>query len=388
VAGVGGAYFTLLLVWWVLVGRASYRGRFWHVLPLAVNGLGMLGSVGFVLLMAFELDTWCPLCLAAHGFNALLMVVNVLLWPVRSAGYAGVGSGDGLGPTPNRDSESLDRPLDGSAGASPSLRRQTVHGEASAGHPSMRLALAAVAVGVLIVGVGNQGRQLKRLAGERQRMIAIIQQVQQNAETLVTMHRSGPVVDLHIRQDDPIRFDGPDRPTLVIWSDFECTHCRKFEYDLEREYLKSFGGWLRVVFRHYPLSPSCNAYARVQSHPYSCKAAMMAEAARMLGGNEAFWKAHDLLFRSQEWLGEIEPGAFAGELGLDADEFVAVMRSETVGQRIREDVELGRAAGVTATPAVYLEGRRVDGIVRGVPSFWSLMAGVLRSENRRNHPTQ
>ena len=353
VAGLGMAYFVILLVWYVLVGRCGHERRRWHLLPLGMNSFGLVGSVGFTVLMAFDLDVWCPLCVVTHVINALLFVVNILLWPLPVGGRPA-----------EPDSAADGRAEDVAAGR----------------HPSFRLAVAAVALGVMIVGAMNQNNQIKRLAYQRARLLEIVKQVQGSAESLVAMHQNAKAHEITLRPDEAVRHGRPGGPLTVIWSDFECNHCGKFAKELEEQYREHFGGLLRIVFKHYPLTPECNRYVQRPVHPHSCKGARLAEAARIQGGSKKFWQAHDLLFERQESLGTMDPREFAADLGLDPERLVADMHSDTVDQRIAEDVEQGRSVGVKATPTVFIDGREVSGLARRVPAFWKLLGNLTRSE--------
>jgi protein-disulfide isomerase len=358
VAGLGLAYFVILLVWFIIIGRPARAGRMWHLIPIGMNALGMLGSIGFTILMAFDLDVWCPLCVATHVINALLLVVNVLLWP-RARAIRTAAPDEAAGEQ-----------------VAPRVERR---------HPTFRLAFSTVALGVMIVGAMNQNLRIRQLLGQQARMRKVVEEVQESGQALVAMYHQATLRDIELRPDDPIRGGRPDGPLMVVWSDFECGHCGKFARAFESKYRPNFGGVLRVAFKHYPLSPDCNRYSRAAVHPYSCKAARFAEAARMQGGSEKFWEAHDALFEQQDSLRELEPREFAARLGLDPEQFVDDMNSEIVTQRIREDIEQGRSVGVRGTPAVFLDGREIGGLARGVPAFWRLLGQLKRNEWAKQH---
>ena len=64
--------------------------------------------------------------------------------------------------------------------------------------------------------------------------------------------------------------------------------------------LTEFPGKFRIVFKYFPMNKTCNDYINNTLHAASCAAAVTAEAARLLGGQEAFWKMHDELFRDPD----------------------------------------------------------------------------------------
>ena len=115
------------------------------------------------------------------------------------------------------------------------------------------------------------------------------------------------------------------QPTLdvVVFSDFECPSCKRFAAFLEEQAQPLFDGRIKTVFKHYPLDRTCNERVSQTVHQHACAAMSMAEAARLLGGNSAFWKAHDYLYKHLDTLaqGKVTPDAVAAELHLNPAAF-------------------------------------------------------------------
>ncbi len=146
----------------------------------------------------------------------------------------------------------------------------------------------------------------------------------------------------HIRGSD----DAP--VTLVEYGDFDCPNCGQAE-PVVRELLNEFGGDLRYVFRHLPLS---------DVHP---RAQLAAEAAEAAGDQGAFWEMHDLLFAHQD---ELEPKkliAYAEQLGLDVDRFTEQLRRHEHAGRVASDVDDADLSGVSGTPTFFVNGLRHHG---------------------------
>ena len=104
----------------------------------------------------------------------------------------------------------------------------------------------------------------------------------------------------------------------------------------------------------------------------------MAEAARLQGGEAAFWRMHDLLFARSRRLGETRYADLAGKIGLDAEQLLADMRSETIRQAVASDIGLAADLGVTGTPKVFLNGRLVPKICLHNPIFWEAVSSELQ----------
>lgn len=350
VAYLGMAYYTLLLAWYVAVGRPSHRGRMWQLAVLGVNASGLAFSAWFVSVMFSELEVWCRLCVGTHAINLLLLVVNILLWPRK--------------PLATPDTESAAPP------AADVLERA---------HPTLRLAVVAGLLAAALMRVEYSEALNFSLMKINKQAISGLKDFRKVGSGLVALFTQERRVTIGLRGDDPIRYDDAESSTLVVWSDFECSHCRAFVDRFERQIRQQMDNQVRLVFRHYPLSNECNPYVKRAAHPSACKAARLSEAVRIQGGIEKFWEVHDLLFAGQKQLKSVDPAAVAEHLGLDADKLIADMDSELVKRRIAADIEQGHKVGLRATPAIFLDGRMVTSLARDVPGFWQELGRRYRT---------
>ncbi len=133
--------------------------------------------------------------------------------------------------------------------------------------------------------------------------------------------------------------------TLVEYADFECPFCARTT-GVARELREHFGDDLRYVFRHLPLP---------DVHPHAESAAVAAEAA---GAQGRFWDMHDMLFTHQNALETQDVIGYAGDLGLDVEQFVRDLDDERHAQRVREDITSAEASGARGTPTFYIGTRR------------------------------
>lgn len=143
----------------------------------------------------------------------------------------------------------------------------------------------------------------------------------------------------------------PDAPvTLVLFSDFECPFCGQVKPVLD-EVEKTYGDKVRIVFRQFPLE---------QLHPHARRAALAALCAHEQG---QFWPMHDALFADQ---GGLKTGleTIAGRVeGIESDAFRACLADGHLDDLIARDLEDGTLAGVTGTPALFVNGRFLNGVV-------------------------
>ena len=91
--------------------------------------------------------------------------------------------------------------------------------------------------------------------------------------------------------------------TVIVFSDFQCTHCCRAHETLDRV-LEKYPDRLRIAYRHYPQDPECNSNERfrVGGHPVACRAARAAEAARIVGGPGAYVRMRKMLYEHQDEL--------------------------------------------------------------------------------------
>jgi protein-disulfide isomerase len=117
---------------------------------------------------------------------------------------------------------------------------------------------------------------------------------------------------------------------------------------------------------------------RSDLHPEACDASYAAEAARLQGGDEAFWNLHDLLFESTRRLNTKPYAKLATRIGLDGEQLLADMGRLSVRQSVARDVALAAELGVRGTPTVFVNGRRVPRFCLHSPVFWEALSADLQ----------
>jgi len=148
--------------------------------------------------------------------------------------------------------------------------------------------------------------------------------------------------------DSPAK--GPESApvTIVEFSDFQCPFCSKIIPTLDRV-TKDYADTVRLVFRQFPLH---------SLHPEAQKAAEASLCAHEQG---EFWAMHDAMFEDQEALGLADLKATAKTLGLDSTTFDDCLDSGKHADQVEADLEAGLAAGVSGTPALFINGRFLSG---------------------------
>ena len=143
---------------------------------------------------------------------------------------------------------------------------------------------------------------------------------------------------------------GPaDAPvTIVEFSDFECPYCRALLPTLQK-IAADYRDKVRIVYLQFPLA---------DIHPNALKAA---EASLCAQDQDKFWSMHDLMFSDQSYLSIDDLKHKASKLSLDTASFAKCLESGRYFTQVRNDVSEGVRAGVTGTPALFINGRSLLG---------------------------
>ncbi len=187
------------------------------------------------------------------------------------------------------------------------------------------------------------------------------------------------ITDLAVPVDparDHVRGPANAPVTLVEYGDFECPYCGQAE-PVVRELLADYGD-LRYVWRHLPLT---------DVHPHAQLAAEATEAAAKQG---KFWELHDQLLRHQDALTAKDLVRYAGEVGLNTDEFTRDMRKRAGQPEVIADVDSADLSGVSGTPTFFINGKRHHGtydIDTLSASVQAARARALISSASRRSPT-
>lgn len=143
---------------------------------------------------------------------------------------------------------------------------------------------------------------------------------------------------------------------LVLWSDYFDPDTRDLDRAL-RTFRDTHPG-VSYSFRHYPLDPECVPSAP-RLHPGACLAARAAEAARELGGREAFERLHVALMGARAPLDEAGLRGAAQAAELDPAVLIDALALPSARTAVLGDVESARRLGIHSIPFLIVAGRRV-----------------------------
>lgn len=166
------------------------------------------------------------------------------------------------------------------------------------------------------------------------------------------------------RETEPVTIDlegteplGPeDAPiTIVVFSDFECPHCRRASETLLRLQREN-PTRIRLFYKHFPLD----------SHPMAMSAARASVAAQAQG---RYWEFHERLYENQDEIGPALYVRIASELGMDIDRFESERVSQESATRVQRDKLEGQRIGVEATPTIFVNGRRFQDSIEALDEW-------------------
>jgi protein-disulfide isomerase len=136
---------------------------------------------------------------------------------------------------------------------------------------------------------------------------------------------------------------------IVVFSDFECPHCAKAAEALAQLVL-AYPDRVAVVHKDFPLT-SIHATAE-----------LAARAGFAAMKQKKFWEMHDTLFSAQgSPLDKQRIATMALGLGLDITAFEKDMASSEATTALQADRNLGEQLGVSGTPTLFMNGRKLDG---------------------------
>ncbi len=165
-----------------------------------------------------------------------------------------------------------------------------------------------------------------------------------------------PVKNISLHGSEPVFGNTGAKIKMVLFSDFECPHCRRAAFNLHTA-LKPLQDKIQLHFKHFPLDASCNPALKYQLHAFACR---LAQVGVCLNAKNQFWDYHDYVFLKMQKEDFSEPLSEAIRHVISEADYSQCMKKEKNSPVIAKDIRTGLDIGVNATPSLFINGRFVS----------------------------
>ncbi len=313
-----GALFCFLLLlgsWLARPSSPSFAGlQKWCA---RLSAFGLFVELILFLVQIFDLKTICLFCVGTYVFNFAYFTFTSLLAPV----------------TVGEKRRFFTGPLKRQASLTLSKGKWAI----------AILSVVAFAAGTLALPewIENRGK----LTEQQQKQLTLFFEEWKNL----------PSKPLPVQPEDASQGKSGAPLQLVVFSDFQCPHCRRAATILE-DFRQARPDKVQLVFKNYPLDAACNSTLTRSNHDKACGLARLGVCA---GRKNAFWEYHDFVFEKlrgdENWNEIFKSLSFV----FTADEAAKCMNDPKTLEPIHRDLELGQALQVGYTPSIYLNGKLV-----------------------------
>jgi protein-disulfide isomerase len=163
----------------------------------------------------------------------------------------------------------------------------------------------------------------------------------------------------------PVLGNPAAKVTIVNFDDFQCPFCSRMHEMLMTDIAKNYGDRVRIIYKDYPLS---------EIHPWAIHAAVDANCLAKQSP-DAFWDFANYAHGNQKAVtGTNRPLAeqmqlidrVATEIAQKRNLQLVPLQSCLKGQQdtaVKASMDEGDSLGVSATPTMFVNGEKVDGLV-------------------------
>ncbi len=163
----------------------------------------------------------------------------------------------------------------------------------------------------------------------------------------------------------PFRGAKDAKVVVVVYDDYQCPFCSRMHATLFQDVMKEYGDRVKVIYKDYPL---------FEIHPWAGRAAVNANCLATQSSG-AFWDFADTVhYNGKQIQGEKRPlEAQIAELDrvtmdigkrhdVDMTKLEACVKAQNQ-DTVQASVKEAEALGVTGTPAIFINGIKLDGAV-------------------------
>jgi protein-disulfide isomerase len=206
---------------------------------------------------------------------------------------------------------------------------------------------------------GNKGRlppnyTLDQIKGDIKTLLKGESKKKQREDLLAKLKKDGGFT-LAVGEPVPPEFkiDAEGYPTkgpqaakvrIIEFADFQCPHC-KHAVDLLDKALKKYDGKVSLTYLDFPIKGEVSN--------------QLAYGAFCADKQGKYWEFHKLAFDKQGTLNKDSSKDLAKELKLDEAKFADCLKSGEAEKRVAKSRAEGERIGITGTPGLFVNGRRV-----------------------------
>jgi len=153
----------------------------------------------------------------------------------------------------------------------------------------------------------------------------------------------------------PVQGDANAKVTIIEFADFRCPFCEQFFSQTMPQITTNYinTGKVKFAFRDFAVLGAASTTA--------------AEAAECANDQGKFWAFHDYLYKNQP--DESNTTMYntdtlskeAVTLGMDGTKFSNCLNSKADDAKVQQDIADGQKAGVSGTPAFFINGTFING---------------------------
>ncbi len=165
-----------------------------------------------------------------------------------------------------------------------------------------------------------------------------------------TTEENNTVSEIRPVDDTDFIKGNPNAPIRIVeYSDYDCPYCKDF-HNIMTQIMNEYGvtGKVSWVYRQLPLE---------QLHPNSPRISEAALCVGEIGGNDAFWKFSDRIFKERE-VDELTNmtrlSEYAEAAGIDRTAFMSCLDSGRQKDKVADSVKDGLDAGIIGTPHSFV----------------------------------
>ncbi|OGL73397.1 hypothetical protein A3D73_01480 [Candidatus Uhrbacteria bacterium RIFCSPHIGHO2_02_FULL_60_44] len=140
------------------------------------------------------------------------------------------------------------------------------------------------------------------------------------------------------------------RVTVVAFLDYQCPFSKK-SADPIRRVMLAMGDRVRMFIRDFPIP---------ELHPTAVESALAANCV-LEQSQDAYWRFYELLFAEQDMQSSEDLRAKAELAGARVRDYDACVSKGRYRDKIKDDVTVGRNAGVQGTPTFFVNGMKFEG---------------------------